>query len=237
MSPDYIALDLETTGLDPKKDRILEIGAVKITNGEAGEAYSIFVDSKKKIPKFITELTGITEEMVAGGLYLEEAIKGLLAFCQDLPILGHNILFDYSFIKRDAVNLGYSFENEGIDTLKIARKFMAEPKKKSLESLCCHYGIGRERCHRAYDDAVAASELYDCLKKEFFLVSPAAFDPRPLIYQVKKESPITKSQKVYLIDLIKYHKIELDTAIESMTKNEASRTIDGIILNYGRIKR
>ena len=114
---------------------------------------------------------------------------------------------------------------------------MEEPKKKSLESLCRYYGIERECCHRAYDDAVAASRLYDCLKKEFFQVSPAAFQPTPLYYPIKKDTPLTKSQKVYLKDLIKYHRIELNVSIETLTKSEASRMIDSIILKYGRIKR
>lgn len=234
---EYIALDLETTGVDPKKDKILEIGAARIRDGEILESYLTFVDNRLRIPAFITELTGITDEMVAGAPGLTAAVTDFLDFCGDAPILGHNILFDYSFIKKAAVNMGREFECQGIDTCRIARKFMEEPKKKSLEALCNYYHIDREHCHRAYDDAVAASRLYDCLKKDFFQVSPAAFEPSPLYYQVKKDSPITKSQKVYLNDLIKYHRIELDILVEDLTKSEASRMIDSIILNYGRIKR
>lgn len=234
---EYIALDLETTGVDPRRDKILEIGAARVRDGEIQESYLTFVDNRIKIPEFITELTGITEEMTAGAPSLSEAVAGFLEFCGDMPILGHNILFDYSFIKKAAVNMGKGFERQGIDTCRIARKFMEEPKKKSLESLCGYYHIERARCHRAYDDAVAASQLYDCLKKDFFLVSPAAFEPSALYYQVKKDSPLTKSQKVYLNDLIKYHRIELDVPVDAMTKSEASRMIDFIILNYGRIKR
>lgn len=234
---EYIALDLETTGVDPRRDKILEIGAARVRDGEILESYLTFVDNRIKIPAFITELTGITDEMVAGSPTPTAAVADFLDFCGDMPVLGHNILFDYSFIKKAAVNMGREFERQGIDTYRIARKFMAEPKKKSLESLCSYYHIDRERCHRAYDDAVAASRLYACLKKDFFAVSPAAFDPSPLYYQVKKDSPITKSQKVYLNDLIKYHRIELDVPVEGMTKSEASRMIDSIILNYGRIKR
>lgn len=235
---EYIALDLETTGIDPKRDKILEIGAARVRDGKILESYLTFVDHRIRIPSFITELTGITDEMVAGAPALSEAVTGFLDFCGGgTPILGHNILFDYSFLKKAAVNMGKEFERQGIDTCRIARKFMAEPKKKSLESLCSYYSIDREHCHRAYDDAVAASRLYDCLKRDFFSVSPAAFDPAPLYYQVKKDSPITKSQKVYLNDLIKYHRIELDVSIEDLTKSEASRMIDSVILNYGRIKR
>lgn len=234
---EYIALDLETTGVDPKRDKILEIGAARVRDGEILESYQTFVDNRIRISEFIKNLTGITDGMVAGAPAPAAAVAAFLDFCGDAPILGHNILFDYSFIKKAAVNMGAEFERRGIDTCRIARKFMAEPKKKSLESLCGYYRIDRERCHRAYDDAVAASRLYDCLKKDFFQVSPAAFEPTPLCYQVKKDSPITKSQKVYLNDLIKYHRIELDVPVEALTKSEASRMIDSVILNYGRIKR
>lgn len=237
MSIEYIALDLETTGIDPKKDKILEIGAARVRDGEVLESYLTFVDHGIRIPEFITGLTGITDEMVAGAPRLREAVEGFLDFSGGTPILGHNIRFDFSFMKKAAVNLGLEFEREGIDTCRIARKFMEEPKSKSLESLCRYYQIDREHCHRAYDDAVAASRLYQYLRRDFYEVSPAAFEPSPLYYTVKKDSPITKSQKVYLNDLIKYHRIELDVSAESMTKSEASRMIDSIILNYGRIKR
>lgn len=237
MSLEYIALDLETTGLDPKRDKILEIGAARVRDGEILESWQTFVDNRMPVSEFITNLTGITEEMVTGAPSAAAAVEKFLEFCGDAPILGHNILFDYSFIKKAAVNMGKEFERKGIDTCRIAKKFMVEPKSKSLESLCQHYGIEREHCHRAYDDAVAASRLYHCLREEFLEVSPAAFDPVPLYCRVKKDSPITKSQKVYLNDLTKYHRIELNVSPEKLTKSEASRMIDEIILKYGRIKR
>jgi len=237
MSITYVALDLETTGLDPKRDHILEIGAARIVDGEVRDSYAVFVNSGVKIPEFITDLTGIDNAMAASGVSPRAAVKGLLDFCEDYAILGHNVLFDYSFLKRGAVNQGLTFENPGIDTLKIARKFLSELPSRSLGALCHYYGISQVRSHRAFDDAIAASRLYDCMKNEFLGASPAAFEPKPLIYQVKKEGPITKLQKLYLNDLKKYHKIELDVIVDSLTKNEASRMIDKIILNYGKIKR
>ena len=237
MSKCLVALDLETTGLNPKTDRILEIGAVKLTDGKVTDTYSVFVNSGKHVSEFITGLTGITDEMIQSGLPVKEAIEGFLAFCGDADILGHNILFDYSFLKRNAVNLGYSFEKNGIDTLKIAQKFLSELPSRSLGALCAHYQIIQEKQHRAFEDAVSAYRLYECMKEEFENVSPAAFLPKQLIYEIKKEGPITISQKRYLNDLLKYHRIELDVAIESMTKNEASRTIDIILSQYGKIKR
>ncbi|MEE0419405.1 MAG: 3'-5' exonuclease [Lachnospiraceae bacterium] len=237
MGSEYVALDLETTGLSPKEDRILEIGAAKVVDGRTVATYRVFVDSQIAIPEFVTQLTGIDRAMVKEGLPTGEAVEGLLAFCGDLPLLGHNIIFDYSFIKRQAVNMGLPFEKQGIDTLKISRRFLGELPSRTLEALCLHYHIECARSHRAMDDAVAASQLYEHMYREFHHLSPQAFVPKPLIYKVKKEGPITKSQKVYLNDLTKYHRIGLEMSIDSLTRNEASRIIDRIILNYGKIKR
>jgi DNA polymerase-3 subunit alpha (Gram-positive type) len=234
---EYIALDLETTGVSADRDHILEIGAAHVRDGVILGRFQTFVDGGVSVSPFITSLTGITEEMIKGAPGEREAVGAVLDFCKDLPLLGHNILFDYRFLKKAALNMGRRYETAGIDTCKIARKFLEKPEKKSLESLCSYYGIDRERCHRAYDDAVAASMLYDCLKREFYRVSPAAFDPAPLYCKVKKDSPMTISQKAYLNDLIKYHRIDLNVSLESLTKSEASRTIDSIILKYGKIKR
>ena len=231
----YIALDLETTGLSSKTDRILEIGAIRIIEGEEKEEYSTLVDPKTEIPERITELTGITGEMVKGMPDAATAVKKLVEFCEDLPILGHNILFDYKFVKHDAVNLGLTFEKDAIDTLKIARTFLAELPSRRLQALCEYYEIHQENAHRALDDARMAHRLYQCLKKDFLEGHEEQFSPKHLEYKVKKQAPVTEAQKRYLQDLIKYHRIEFDTEIDSLTKNEASRSIDKIISSYGRI--
>ena len=237
MSECIIALDLETTGLNPRTDQILEIGAVKMKEGEVCDTFAAFVNIGKPVPDFIVGLTGITDEMARGGLPIGEAMESFLSFCQDIPILGHNIMFDYGFLKQNAVNMGKTFEREGIDTLSIAKKFLPELPSRSLGSICLHYGIRQEKRHRAYEDAVSAYRIYERMKEEFEQISPAAFWPKALTYQAKKESPITISQKRYLNDLMKYHKIEMNIRMEDLTKSEASRMIDHIILQYGKILR
>lgn len=237
MSRTYIAIDLETTGLNPSRDRILEIGAAKVVDGVVTDTYSVFVDCGVRVPEYITNLTGITDEMAQSGISTEHAMKEIVDFCRDYEILGHNVLFDFSFLKRNAVNLNLTFEKNGIDTLRIARCFLPELPSRSLEALCGHYGIDREHKHRALDDAIATVVLYERLREEFYEKAPEVFAAKPLIFKVKKQSPITNSQKGYLNDLAKYHRIELDAKIETLTKSEASRLIDHIILNYGKIKR
>ena len=231
----YIAIDLETTGLSPKLDKILEIGALKIVDGQIVDRLQMFVDPGRQIPERITVLTGITQDMVEGAVSQEEAIRRTVEFCGSEPLLGHNILFDYSFLKQAAVNIKLPFDHKGIDTLKIARKFLAEAPSRKLECLCEHYHIETEQHHRAVDDAMSAKCLYDCLKAEFGQGNEKYFEPGELVYQAKREGPITPAQKRYLNDLIKYHRIEIDYVVEKLTKNEASRKIDKILSAYGKI--
>lgn len=237
MTDSYIALDLETTGLSPTEDRILEIGAVKVKNGKIQDTYEALLNPGIPISPRIQELTGITDEMAAGGRETDAAVTELVEFCEELPLLGHNILFDYSFVKNNAVNFGLKFEKAGIDTLKIARALLPDVEHKSLTSLCCHFCISHERAHRAVDDACAAMELYKRLIREFPESPEELFVPKQLVYKAKKQSPATPAQKGYLNDLIKYHKIALDVSADTLTKSEASKLIDKIISTYGRIIR
>ncbi|MBQ8185059.1 MAG: 3'-5' exonuclease [Lachnospiraceae bacterium] len=235
MIDSYVALDLETTGLYPSTDRILEIGAVKVVEGKEVGTLSVLVNPGRQVSEHITRLTGITDEMALGGMVYEEAVHQLVEFCGDLPLLGHNILFDYSFVKQAAVNQKLVFEKKGVDTLKIARRLLPELEHRTLEYLCAYYGIGQERHHRAEDDARSAMSLYECLHQEFPDSPQEWFAPAALVYQAKKQSPITLAQKEYLNDLLKYHIIEIPVRVESLTKSEASRMIDKIILEHGRI--
>ena len=159
MIEDYICLDLETTGLNPKTDKIIEIGAVKVRNGIIIDSFETFVAPERKLEQRITELTGITDKMLENAPSKEEIISKFLEFAEEDVLLGHSVLFDYSFIKRAAVNCRLTFERKGIDTLKIARKYLPDLESRSLGSLCPHYGIAH-CAHRAMADAVATVSLY-----------------------------------------------------------------------------
>ena len=137
----YIAIDLETTGLSPKLDRIVEIGAVRVEDGQITDELKLFVDPGRELPARITELTGITQDMLKDAVSQETAIRQVTDFCEDLVLLGHNILFDYSFLKRSAVNHGLPFVHQGIDTLKLARHFLPDAESRRLEDLCTSYHI------------------------------------------------------------------------------------------------
>ena len=234
---EYVVLDLETTGLEPSKDRIIEIGAIKVRNKKVVEEYGTLINPQMEIPQRIIELTGISNEMVQGKPCITEVLGELLDFCEELPLLGHNLMFDYSFLKHQVVNAGMEFEKKGMDTLKLARILLPELPSRSLQNLRIHYEIFQKDAHRALEDSRTTYLLYEKLREEFEEQQPKLFVPKELIYKVKKQGPITAAQKRYLQDLIKYHRIELNMEIDSLTKNEASREIDKILSTYGKIMR
>lgn len=231
----YIAVDLETTGLDPKRDKIIEIGAIRIENGMEMAQYHTMVNPRRQLKEQTTGLTGIAGEMVENAPDIGDIIGEVLDFCGELPLLGHNILFDYSFLKRAAVNHHMEFEREGIDTLKLCRQFMPEEERKNLASACAFYGIEQESAHRALGDAMDAHRLYRKLVLSHGASNSEAFLPKPLIYKVKREQPASKKQKEDLRYLLKYHKIDLPVQIDYLSRNEVSRIKDKIISQYGRI--
>ncbi|MGN1180099.1 MAG: PolC-type DNA polymerase III [Suilimivivens sp.] len=229
---DFTALDIETTGLDPKMDKIIEIGAVKIRDGSIVDRFETLVNPGRKLEERIVKLTGITDENLADAPLIENILPELFEFIGEDILIGHKILFDYSFIKRAAVNCRYVFEKQGIDTLKLARRFLPELESRKLPFLCAYYGISYDP-HRAGNDAEAAARLYFKLAEGFPVED--AFEPYSLIYKVKRESPATERQKERLYRLIEQHKIVIDYEIDRLTRNEASRITDKIISQYGRI--
>lgn len=236
MADCYVAVDLETTGLNPKMDRIIEIGAVKVENGVVKEEFHCLIDPERKIGEFVENLTGITDEMVKGGKKIGEALPDFLDFLGEAPLVGHNIMFDYSFLKRNVINAGGMFDRMGVDTLALVRLLLPALPKKTLPYVCEQLNIDTGTSHRAKDDARAAAYLYEYVKKNWKL-EKALLEPRPLIYTIKKEVPATLRQKEYLRALAKYHKIELEFEIDNLTKNEASRAIDGIISEHGKMNK
>lgn len=235
MVKDYVSVDIETTGTRAKWDKIIEIGALKVRDGEVVDTFSELIHPGVGISSFITELTGITNEMIAGKPTIEQVLPEFIKFAEDDYLLGHNIMFDYGFLKQNAINLNLTFEKSGMDTLKIARKTLKGLESRGLEYLCSYYGIKDDNHHRAFNDAKVTSELYMILMEQFGTELPDLFEPYPFRYSVKKLQPITDRQKKYLEDLMRLHNIEPDFDINTLSKNEASKKIDKILTEKGRI--
>lgn len=252
MIRNYVALDLETTGLNPKTDKIIEIGAIRVREGAITDSFSTFVNPGRGLTAKTKELTGITEEDLKDAPYIEDILDDLISFIGEDCLLGHNILFDFSFLKKAVVNQKKTFDKEGIDTLRIARRFLTDLESRNLGFLCEHYGIELE-AHRALNDAVAAHLLYERLCQEFYEKEADTFMPKKLIYQVKREGPITPRQKEHFGKLADKYHMTLTTEgilqlrdedieifgeqyidINKLTKNEASRFIDRLLARYGR---
>ncbi|KAF0108649.1 MAG: ATP-dependent DNA helicase DinG [Anaerolineaceae bacterium] len=156
-----VALDLETTGLDPKTETIIEIGARRFDGHRVEDEFTTLINPGKHIPEFITGLTGISDEMVRQSPRIRDVLEELAAFIGDSPILGHNIKFDLSFFQK--YNL---FElNERIDTYELAAVLMPAASRYNLGALGQQLGIPLPATHRALDDArvtaVAFQKLYE----------------------------------------------------------------------------
>lgn len=229
----YIALDLEMTGLNPKYDKIMQIGAVKVIDGEITDTYDTLVNPGRMIEDKLSSLTGITDGMLSAAPSIEMVIGELVELCGDLPLLGHSIMSDYSFVKKAAVNAGLPFEKNGVDTLKISRACFPELPSKKLSEMCKHYNIPIQ-AHRAINDAMATTELYQALKQDFYNMYPDLFEPKKLHYEVKKESPIRTSQLERLQAYIERHGITCPYELASMSRNEATRYYDILCAKYGK---
>lgn len=229
MLKSYIAFDVETTGLNPMENEIIEIGALKVRDGKVAERFMEFIHPTAPISAAITNLTGITNEMVAGARPRCEVVSDFLDFCEDDILIGHNVSFDYSFMKCSAAADGLPFEKLGIDTLKIAKKVHSDLDSKSLGSLCAYYNIENRAAHRAYHDALATAKLYQTLAHYFEADDPKLFQPVQLTYRVKKTQPATIKQIALLNNLIRKKRADIKWDPAAITRSEASRLIEELL--------
>jgi DNA polymerase III subunit alpha, Gram-positive type len=156
---EFIVFDIETTGLYPMKDRITEIGAVKIRQGQLVDRFSELINPEMPIPDNITKLTGITNAMVRDKDTIKEVLPRFLEFVGSSPLIAHNASFDCGFIRAKAGELGLTVSNVSIDTLQLSRMLLPELKKHKLNLVCEHLGISLENHHRAADDAEATAQM------------------------------------------------------------------------------
>lgn len=227
MITSYICIDLETTGLNPKRDKIIEIGALKVVNGVKVDSFSTLVRPGRRLEERIVELTGIRDEDLRDAPVINQVFGELTAFMEAYPILGHSILSDYCFLKKAAVDMRLEFEKEGLDTLRLARRYLPELESRSLESLCRHFAIPH-RPHRALADAEATVKLYQALCESFYQEDPI-FQPVPLKCKLKRDQPATDRQKERLRELLGRLQLTTDLEIESLSRSEASRLTDKLL--------
>jgi len=161
----YAIVDIETTGGSPVSEKITEI-AIFIHDGKKViEEFVSLVNPEKKIPYYITQITGITNSMVSDAPKFYEIAKKIVELTTDNIFVAHNADFDYNFIKNEFKNLGYYFQSDKLCTVKLSRKIIPGYKSYSLGKLCKELGITIEGRHRAAGDALATVKLFELLLK------------------------------------------------------------------------
>ena len=164
---DYCVVDIETTGLSPEECEIIEIAAVRYRNGEKSAVFSTFVKPCYAISSFITQLTGITNEMVAGAPDISEAIMAFYKFAGDDMLMGYNVNFDINFLYDNLLRChGIYLENDFVDVLRFARKVLPLMPDRKQTSVAAHYGINIKGAHRAEKDCEICNACYKCLRDE-----------------------------------------------------------------------
>ncbi len=160
LTDDFVVFDIETTGFSPVNNRIIEIGAVKVSGGEVVERFSTFVNPKVPIPFEIEKLTSIRDDMVMDAPVIEEVLPEFLAFCDGCVLVAHNANFDMSFIMENARRQGLPNEFTFVDTVGISRVLLPNQSKHTLDAVAKTLNISLENHHRAVDDAECTAWIF-----------------------------------------------------------------------------
>lgn len=156
----YVVFDIETTGFSPEKNKIIEIGAVKVIGGEIVDRYSTFINPEVPIPFRIEELTSIRDDMVITSPTVDVILPQFMEFCTDCIMVAHNADFDMSFIKRNCALLGMECNPTIVDTVALARVLLPQLNRFKLDTVAKALNISLDHHHRAVDDAACTAEIF-----------------------------------------------------------------------------
>ena len=159
----YAIIDIETTGLSPSNEKITEIAIVIHDGQKIVNEFSTLINPEKKIPYRIIQMTGINNQMVEGAPKFYEVAKQIVEMTEGKIFVGHNVRFDYNFVRQEFLGLGYNYERKTLDTVKLSRKLIPGRKSYSLGKLCKDLEIENPARHRAAGDALATTKLFELL--------------------------------------------------------------------------
>lgn len=222
---DYIAIDLETTGIRLSKDKIIEVGLLKVKDSHIIDTFSCVINPDMQVDNKILELTKISENELENAKRIHEVINHIVDFCEDYVLLGHNTIFDYSFVKKEANRAGLEFEKRGIDTYKLCKRVLPENVRKNLTDACGYFGIERKNSHRAFSDAYYTHVLFQEIIKNFKTLEISS---EAMKVKIKKFVPIRKRTKEDLQKLLNCHRIGCKVNIDLLSESEAKRMMDKI---------
>lgn len=163
--PRYAIIDIETTGGMANRDKITEIAIVVHDGEKTIDTYSSLVNPERSIPEYISNLTGITNEMVRKAPKFYEIAKEIVEKTNGAIFVAHSARFDYAFIQNEFANLGYTFSKKILCTVKLGRRLYPGLKSYGLDSIINHLGLNVESRHRALDDAIATAKFFELLYK------------------------------------------------------------------------
>ena len=160
LNDSYVVFDLETTGLSPDKNKIIEIGAVKVVDGAITERFSTFVNPEVPIPYNIEQLTSIKDDMVLDAPKIEEILPEFMKFCEGTVMVAHNAEFDTGFIRKNCERMGLPFDFTIADTVALARILLPQLNRFKLDTVAKAVGVSLDHHHRAVDDAACTAEIF-----------------------------------------------------------------------------
>lgn len=165
---DYVVIDLETTGLSPSEDEIIEFGAVLVKDGQVVDTFSKLANPRRSIDINISTITGITNEMLSSAPDIADVLFEFLHFIKDYPLIGHNVGFDVNFLYDSSMrHFGHGIDNVHVNTVRMARRMFPTLFNYQLATCLDCFGIMNDSSHRALSDALCTQRLYESLKSIF----------------------------------------------------------------------
>ncbi len=192
---DAVFVDIETNGGNGTRGKVIEVAAIKVSSGEIIDTFTSLVNPGDNVPYWITQLTGISNSDLVDAPYFEDIAAQLHDFMKDSIFVAHNVLFDYSFLKREFVAAGYDFKPKLFCTVKMSRALWPEHHKHSLEAIITRHTIPVSSRHRAYDDAKA---MFDYVKLTIIQKGHDAFLENVARQLKTKSLPPNVDEKVVL---------------------------------------
>lgn len=225
-----MVIDIETTGLDPHWNDIIELAAIRVKDGTIVDRFSSLVNPGYEVDDFITELTGITNEMLAAAFNIKMILPQFVDFIGNSVIVGHNVNFDVNFIYDSCVSeLGKTFDNDFIDTMRLSRRLFPQHRHHRLCDLIERFNIGTSVEHRALADVMQTNQCYEYIKRYMIenSISVSSLCPQNKSFSAKD---IKASTDTFDKSSPMFKKVFVFTGtLERVTRKEAMQ----LVVNHG----